>query len=302
MTEQTEQTERAEQTIGARWIRDKVRSGAPFLAGKLGTSELDILYFYMGYRLPSTLTDRKLAYPMSMRKNICVNAGVFPATDASLDEWSAYMLSDVLPSLDCVAKWNPANPLEEEGVLRRTCPAAFRCKLRSLEPYYEEAVEDRWSVALPARVAVVSPFASSIVRQWARREDVWKHRTLWNARTDLFPVRCGYNPILAGSENAWDVPTWREAVAKMVEAVVDTGATVALIGCGALSLPIGAELKRRGVSAIHTGGATQILFGIKGRRWLTHSVISTFFNEAWVLPSAEEVPSQAVVVEGGCYW
>ena len=214
--------ERAEQTIGARWIRDKVRSGALFLAGKLGTSELDILYFYMGYRLPSTLTDRKLAYPMSMRKNICVNAGVFPATDASLDEWSAYMLSDVLPSLDCVAKWNPANPLEEEGVLRRTCPAAFRCKLRSLEPYYEEAVEDRWSVALPARVAVVSPFAPSIVRQWARREDVWKHKTLWNARTDLFPVRCGYNPILAGSENAWDVPTWREAVAKMVEAVVDT--------------------------------------------------------------------------------
>jgi len=291
-----------DQTAGAKWIRDKVRSGVPFLAGKLGTSELDALYFYMGYRLPSTLTARKLPYPMSMRKNIGVNAGVFPATDASLDEWSAYMLSDVLPSLDCVALWNPMNPLEEEGVLRRTCPAAVRCKLRSLEPYYEEAAEDRWSVALPARVAVVSPFATSIARQWERRADVWKHRTMWNGTTEVVPVRCGYNPILAGSENAWTVSTWREAVAAMVEAVVATGASVALIGCGALSLPIGAELKRRGVSAIHTGGATQILLGIKGRRWMSHSVISTFFNEAWVSPSAEEVPSQSGSVEGGCYW
>jgi hypothetical protein len=107
--------------------------------------------------------------------------------------------------------------------------------------------------------------------------------------------------------NAWHtitpgVSTWRAAVRAMVEAVVESKATVALLGCGALSLPIGAELKRRGISAIHMGGATQILFGIKGRRWATHDVISTFFNEAWVSPSPDEIPTRAASVEGGCYW
>lgn len=286
----------AEQTAGAQWIRDAIRKGTPFLAGKLGTSELDALWFYLGGRRGTMLP-----YPSSVRKNISVNAGVFPATDAAIDSWAHSMMTDVLPSFDCVAQWN-ANAIEEMGILQYTCPKAFRCKLRSLEPYYEEVPENRWSLALPARVAVISPFAETITTQWAKRADVWKHRDLWNEDTEVIPVRCGYNPILADSTNAWSCPTWREAVQAMVDAVMKTGATVALIGCGALSLPIGAELKRRGVSAIHMGGATQILFGIKGRRWLTHDVISTFFNEAWTTPSASEIPRQAASVEGGCYW
>jgi hypothetical protein len=286
---------------GARWLRDTLKRRSPFLAGKIGTSELDTLYFYAGAR--STPATAK-PYPAYIRKNICVNAGVFPATDTAIDDWVTYMFLHVLPSLDCVAEWNPVNTIEELGILQYTCPKATRCKLRSLEPYYEEAPEDRWSLALPARVAVVSPFAATITTQWAKRADVWKHRVLWNTTTEIIPVRCGYNPIIAGPANAWspEILTWRDAVNAMVEAVVSTKASVALIGCGALSLPIGAELKRRGISAIHMGGATQILFGIKGRRWTTHDVISTFFNEAWVSPSVAEVPKQATSVEGGCYW
>jgi len=129
---------------------------------------------------------------------------------------------------------------------------------------------------------------------------------MWNERTTILPVRCGYSPLLTDKdeENAWpsEIDTWQAALGRIVDSVVATGATVALLGCGALSLPIGAELTRRGISAIHMGGATQILFGIKGRRWATHAVISTFMNEAWVSPSPEEIPSRASFVEGGCYW
>ena len=295
-----------DQVTGARWIRDAVKSGTPFLAGKLGTSELDALYFYLGARRPSVLTSTFPSYPVSIRKNLCVNAGLFPATDAVLDDWAAHMLSDVLPTLDCVAQWNPGSPIEESTVLQFACPSAIRCKLRSLEPYYEAATEDRWTTVLPDRVAVVSPFAPSIATQWAKRDEVWRGRALWGDSTTVIPVRCGYSAMLTDKdeENAWpaEIRTWRMAVDAMADAVVRSGAPVALLGCGALSLPIGAELKRRGISAIHTGGATQILFGIKGRRWATHDVISTFFNEAWVSPSPSEIPSRATAVEGGCYW
>ena len=79
---------------------------------------------------------------------------------------------------------------------------------------------------------------------------------------------------------------------------------IAIIGCGAYGMPLAAKLKGAGKQAIHLGGATQLLFGIKGRRWEENypSKIATFFNEHWVYPNKEETPQNAKVVERGCYW
>ena len=57
-----------------------------------------------------------------------------------------------------------------------------------------------------------------------------------------------------------------------------------------------------GIGAIVMGGAIQCLFGIKGRRWETHSVIGKFWNDAWVWPAEGETPVGAVTIEGACYW
>jgi hypothetical protein len=88
----------------------------------------------------------------------------------------------------------------------------------------------------------------------------------------------------------------------VVSEVVSQGARFALIGCGGLGMPIAKALKERGVIAIVLGGAIQVLFGIKGKRWKTHEVISTFWNDAWVWPSEAETPMNAQSIEGGCYW
>ena len=52
------------------------------------------------------------------------------------------------------------------------------------------------------------------------------------------------------------------------------------------------------------GGGTQILFGIKGKRWDEHDVISTFYNEHWVRPSDEEIPERMenMRIDTGHYW
>ena len=65
---------------------------------------------------------------------------------------------------------------------------------------------------------------------------------------------------------------------------------------------LAAHAKQSGKLAIHMGGATQILFGIKGRRWDDHDVISRLYNDSWVRPQPREVPARAMTVEGGCYW
>ena len=51
-------------------------------------------------------------------------------------------------------------------------------------------------------------------------------------------------------------------------------------------------------------GVTQLLFGIKGKRWEDYVVwpYMNLFNDHWVRPGASEKPKNATVVEGACYW
>ena len=58
---------------------------------------------------------------------------------------------------------------------------------------------------------------------------------------------------------------------------------------------------------MHLGGATQLLFGIRGKRWEDENYnkqynYSALMNEYWVRPSEDEIPDGAKKVEGACYW
>ena len=80
---------------------------------------------------------------------------------------------------------------------------------------------------------------------------------------------------------------------------------IAIIGCGAYGLPLAAKIKKSGKQAIHLAGATQLLFGIKGKRWEENadfSYVRKWFNEEWVYPSDEDKLENGNCVEGGCYW
>ena len=287
---------------GAKAICDLIRAGNPFYVGKIGTSELDVLLFYIEYRQE----EDKRPYPDIIRTHIAKNGGIFPATDASIDSWAVHMINDVLPTGDGFAQWNPIYPKKEESILNLLAPNSSRFPLRSLEPYYIKTPAERWTQLLKSKcIAVVSPFSDSIQKQWKDRDRIWSG--LWPEESPIIRVvRSGYGPYLTSSAGKWPREIleggWRFAVAWIVEQILKTKATFAIVGCGALSLPVCYALKNAGISSIHLGGATQILFGIKGKRWLQHSVISTFFNDSWVFPQSSEIPSLANDVESGCYW
>ena len=78
---------------------------------------------------------------------------------------------------------------------------------------------------------------------------------------------------------------------------------VALIGCGAYGMSLGAHVKRKGKIAIHLAGWTQFLFGIYGNRWIyQRKEFKQFINDYWVRPMDDERPPNAFLVENGCYW
>lgn len=294
------------QREGAIWLAAQVASRKVFVAGKLGTSETEALWFYLTMRTGET----KYPYVSDIKKNMTVNAGLFPAKDQTIDEaideWASQMVTAILPECDGLAEWNTLNPLQEGEILNHFSPKSKRFPARSLEPYYETESTTRWTFRIPDRVkvAVVTPFALSVASQLRNLTTLWS-TPVWNPALMVLPIKAHYSPYLS-PDNSWPEEVlaggWKTAVKAVADAVVASGAKVALVGVGALSLPIAVALKRRGVAAIHTGGATQILCGIKGRRWLTHSVISTFFTPAWIEPLADEVPSNRALVEGGCYW
>lgn len=276
----------------------------PFCAGKLGTSEFDALLHYI----------MKQQYPSHVLTNMFLNAGLFGENaNETIDQWCAYML-DNIRFLDEAVLWNPRFERQEK-VFYRTYVSHLRqlIPLRSLEPFYQKNEAERWTLALTdIPFCVVSPFWKSIPIGFSLRDKLFPF-PLWSEGVDFRGVvRSGYSPTLCSSDRkgqgkgGWS-PTilaggWFTAVKSIVDECVLRGARFVFVGAGCLSLPICFELKKRGISSIHTGGGTQIIFGIKGKRWLQHSVISTFFGNEWLTPDIEEVPGSSESVEGGCYW
>jgi hypothetical protein len=146
---------------------------------------------------------------------------------------------------------------------------------------------------------VVHPFAKSIRSQYAKREALFKDPRVLPA----FELQT-IESVQSISGDCARFADWFEALAWMKQAIATLDFEIAIIGAGAYGMPLAAFIKRElGRKAVHLGGATQILFGIKGRRWDEWPRYATgLYNEAWTRPLEDERPAAAGKVEGGCYW
>lgn len=270
------------------------------LIGRNGTIELEVMLFKLFSAAPLQ------EYPKHLQKKIELHAGVWPPTNTLLDKWVFSMLEAIRLSDVLVAGWYEPLKDAEKKLLDQVNTLSPRIPLRSLEPYYVDP-SLRWTNLLQGqRVAIVSSFSSTVMKQVEKRQDIWPISTesLLPASTIWIPIQTGYSPALAQGNCGWpsEIQSWDVAVMDCTKRVIKAKARIAIIGCGGLGMLIGAELRKRGVIAIVLGGATQVLFGIKGSRWENHSVISKFWNDAWTWPDSKETPGGAQNIEGACYW
>jgi hypothetical protein len=263
------------------------------LIGRHGTIELSM----------TLSTEFKGAPDMSHASTLEKNAGIFPKTSSAIRQWaSAYKEAAEQADVMAVCWFKPLATLEWV-YMDKINTGAKRIPLRALEPYYTQTP---WISSLSGKkVAVVSSFAETMKSQSQRFDKIWSDpMSHLLAKADWSFVRSYYSPALAKGKCEWpeSVQSWEAAVDYLEERVMESGAQVALLGCGGLAMPLASRLKKKGIIAIVMGGSIQVLFGIRGRRWEHHPVISKFYNNAWVYPSDEEVPRGANEVEGGCYW
>ncbi len=267
-----------------------------FLVGRNGTIELEAL---ITYKQKNFLFQQQ---GLILEKH----AGVFPSDERSHKHWIqdtevAIKNTDLL-----IAGWFAPLAREEKIYLASLGRNSVVLPLRALEPYYVP-MEMMWTRYLQFhKVAIVSSFAETAMKQLPKAKDIWGDRatSLLPPETEFIPIRTGYAPVLANGRAEWTgkPKRWEDAVDSVVQRVVDSGAEIVLIGCGGLGMILGHRLKQLGKVCIVMGGAIQVLFGIKGNRWENHTTISRFWNDAWVYPSEDDTPADSQSIAKACYW
>lgn len=269
-------------------IKDMILSGNPFLAGRFGATELFCV------RTFDFEVESKYDKVLSQMENW---SGFFPSKKELGAKFKNLML-DLIPEANVMGIW--MLPFEEYYLNSYGDRQLKTTYLLDLEPW--SSPEKPWSAALKGKkVLVIHPFKETIERQYKRREEIFPG-------TDILPkfelITLKAVQTVAGEEDN-RFSTWFDALEWMYQEAMKIDFDIAIIGCGAYGFPLAAKLKQAGKQAIHLAGATQLLFGIKGKRWEENTAfayVQKFFNDAWVYPSDEDKPKAADKVEGGCYW
>ena len=217
-------------------------------------------------------------------------SGFFPANVEYIERFCVLFLED-LREIDLLGSW-----LKQETFFKEQLAHSNKVVLEDLEPFF---CENPWTRALKGKkVLVVHPFTETIVSQYKKRHLLFKN--------DLLPVfdlkTVTAVQSVAGAKT--DYKDWFEALDYMKDQIDAEDYDIAIIGAGAYGLPLAAHVKRMGKKAVHLAGATQLLFGIKGKRWEEYIVwpYTNLFNKHWVRPAPNEQPKNANKVEDACYW
>jgi hypothetical protein len=264
-------------------ILHALQAGQPFAAARIGHTE---------GRIVGEWKFNNSRYGRLTRKEAHQYSGIFPVQPELLDRF-AKIYADAIASIDLLGFWQTA--FQAQLISALPCPPRLT-PLSALEPYLQLRP---WSSALAGkRVLVVHPFAATIERQYRENRQCLFQDPCVLPAFDLITLAPPQTlaPATAG------FPDWQAAYEHLLAEIGAHHFDCALIGCGGYGLPLAAAAKAMGKQAIHLGGALQLLFGIRGRRWDADPHFSRLFNDAWVRASDRETPLAAQAVDGGCYW
>lgn len=284
------------------FIIEKITAGEPFMAGRFGATEMRTIISFLA----------KNYFPFrDMRKKcvtqLCQLSGFFPNDIETGQKFVNRMLEDC-SCIDLCGVWGL---YMEDYVLKQYASTAELTLIDRLEPWNLRLKDNGrckpWTSALKGKkVLVIHPFAKTIHAQYNNYREKLFERIY--AADDILPpfelITMKAVQTLYGN-NDGQYSDWFEALDSMQSKCRTIDFDVAIIGCGAYGFPLAASIKRMGKAAIHLGGVTQILFGIKGRRWESGGykiMMEQIENKYWCRPSKEEVPENADKVENGCYW
>ena len=220
-----------------------------------------------------------------------INAGFYG--DCYEDFYKEY--SSGISCADIQVQWDGYLTEVQNYLFGKYSNNSIKVSNRAIEPFY---FDNPWSEELKGKkVLIIYPFSETIKKQYKNREKLWTNP---NVLPDFELLTYKTVQSIGGIGPHKD---WKESLEIMKNDISKLDFDVALLGCGSYGLPLVNYIKTElGKTAIYIGGGLQVLFGIKGKRWDTHSDVSKMYNEHWVRPLNEETPIDYRKVENGCYW
>lgn len=270
------------EVTGNKAITDLLASKNPAMVARFGAVEMHCVSKWMV----------KKDYSSKEMEQALYAAGIFPNKKNVIDRFCE-IYTDSMKEADIIGVWRVAS---EKKAIKKYCASPILTPSRAIEPYY---FKNPWSEVLEdKKILIIHPFIKSIEHQLKNREKIWKdNRILPKFRSVSFIKAVQSN---AGAKP--DFQDWFEALESMKKEIDMIDFDVAIIGAGAYGLPLAAYVKKIGKQSVQMSGATQILFGIIGKRWEDKPHIAKYFNSYWIRPSQEETPPSIEKVEGGSYW
>ena len=271
----------------------------PAMIARLGSNELTCMVNYLGvhfrdrYKSVKGYVSGKTPpwwWNGSVLTQMQTGAGFFPADARHAEKFCELMIASI-PQIDVLGSW-----LKEESFFDRELSGSKKVMLEDLEPFF---CKNPWTRALEGKkVLIVHPFDQTIRLQFQKRRQLFDNNLLPDF--DLTTIKA----VQSIAKEKTRFQSWFEALEFMKGEISRHEFDICILGCGAYGLPLAAFIKQMGKKAVHLGGVTQLLFGIKGRRWENYIVYpyTNLYNEHWVRPGAAEKPENASIVEGACYW
>lgn len=281
-------------------IKERINDKNPLLIGRHGAVELRLVSNVFAYNNRSNvfwdslqfLSNKKAKFweiDQNYRLKLCQNAGFFPNQPADIQAFTNLYIegSSEIDILALSTKHEHFIP-----TIRNNIPLTH---LKSIEPWW---YDNPWTEALKdKKVLIIYPLKKLIEEQYKKREYLFENKKIL-PKFDLTVIEAVQT--IADSEKKFS--NWFEALDFMKEQMNRIYFDVAIIGAGAYGFPLALHAKELGRKGIHFGGPTQLLFGIKGKRWMEWQRYTNLMNDNWVFPEMNDRPKGFDKIENGCYW
>jgi len=260
-------------------LHENLKNNKPFSLSRIGIGEIRLVY-------------NKLNNVLSAHDYYSIEAG------GVREDSREFFFDEYIKGIreaDINAYWvgiDPQNTQALDVILNTLSPQSTKIMHRAIEPFY---FDNPWSKSLVGKkVLIISPFTESITEQHPKLSKIWGDKKLM-PEFELLTLKSKFlfSP---------DSPSWKDTLNNMKAEISNMDFDVALLGCSLYGLPLVSHIKELNKSAIYIGGALQLLFGIKGKRWDIREDINKLYNAHWVRPKSSEIPSKYVGLDDGTYW
>jgi len=229
------------------------------------------------------------------RNKLYFKSGVFPNSNRIFDKFITYFTQEVLPEMDGLCNWRGKS---DDQLAKAFAPKAQALSWESLE-IGGMTKPSSWIGSLAnQRVQVITSLVNTIEAQRKRLDSVWPEQPWMHCLKNVQSIECPQYAHLTPPVDK----DWFAALARLCETIDNHEYDVCIIGAGAWSLPLAVHAKKRGKVGIHMGGALQLMFGIKGNRWISGDRINHVLNPSWTYPFKEDTPPSFEGTEDAAYW